>query len=150
MIHEGVAMWLGANVDGLDFVAADDTGNLFIDYAPSKPDRAVTVYTAPGLEADSKLPYDPVAFQVVVRDTAGGEWGTRMWERIYSALHGLRNVVLPDGTNVVFIIGTQAQPFRLTPDTNGRPLLSANYRAEVYNPTEQRPGDPPEPFTSGS
>lgn len=145
MIHEALAEWLGSNIDGLDYSLTDDTGNLFIDYAPSKPDRAVTLYTAPGTEADSKLPYDPVAFQVVVRDTAGSEWGTRMWEAIYDALHGKRNLEIPGSGSgdepllIIYIIGTQSSPFRLSPDTNGRPLLSANYRAEILNPTSQRP-----------
>lgn len=138
MIHEGIAELLGSAVDALAYSESTDEGNVFIDFAPSTPDNCVTVYSAPGSEADSKLPYDPVAFQVVVRCEAGSEWGLRRWEEIYSALHGKRNFTLPDGTVVVFIIGQQAQPFRLSPDTNGRPLLSANYRAETYNPTSQR------------
>jgi hypothetical protein len=138
MIHDGVAELLGSAIEGLAFSATTDEGNVFIDFSPSTPDRCVTVYTAPGQEADSKLPYDPVSFQVVVRCEAGSTWASTKWQEIYSYLHGRRYFTLPDGTEVVYIICQEAQPFRLQPDPNGRPLLSARYRAEVQNVTSQR------------
>lgn len=139
MIHEGVAEYIGSVVDGLAFSEAEG-GNVFIDHLPSEPDRAVAVYNTSGPEADSKLPYDPVRFQVMIRCAAGERWALTMAERIYDKLHGFRNGYLPDGTYAVFVLGAQADPFRLGADDQGRQQYTVNYRAEILRPTVYRPG----------
>jgi hypothetical protein len=97
----------------------------------------VTVFTYPGPEASSKLPYDPARFQVVTRGEAGGVWATEMWQKIYKALHSLRYVTLPGGTYMVYCLAVHSSPFRLDDDMNGRPRYSSEYRTEVL--TEERP-----------
>lgn len=138
MIHVGIAQYLGSMVDGLAYSDAAE-GNVFVDSMPSKPDRAVTVYITGGQEADSLLPYDPVTFQIVTRCESGTLWSLIMWASIYSLLHGKRYFILPDGTQVVYILGTHASPVRLGADENGRSQYSLDMRGEVVNATTERP-----------
>jgi hypothetical protein len=137
VIHEAIAEYVGSAVEGLAYSEAAE-GNVFIDKLPTTPDRAVCVYATPGPEADSKLPYDPVTFQVVVRGEAMA-WPLVTWTRVRDVLHGLRNVTLPGGELMIWCIATQSSPFRLGEDENGRPQYSANYRAEVLHASSQRP-----------
>ena len=55
-------------------------------------------------------------------------------------LHGKRHLRLPDGTDVVYMLGTHASPVRLGTDTNGRSEYSLDMRGEVINATSERPG----------
>lgn len=135
-LPDEIAQYLGSAVEGLAYSAAAE-GNVFVDYFPSTPDRCVTVYTRSGPEADSKLPYDPVAFQVVARSEAGGVWATEMLERVYRTLHSLRYVTLPGGTYLVYCLGSHSSAFRLDDDMNARPRYSMDFRTEVL--TEERP-----------
>jgi hypothetical protein len=96
------------------------------------------VYTNGGEESDAKLPYDVVGIQIVVRGEPSTSWAIDTWRAIYNELHGKRNATLPDGSYVVFIMGTGASPYPLGPDDNGRPQYSADYRAEFLNPTKER------------
>lgn len=136
-MHEGIALHLNA-VEGLTYSDIAG-GNIFIDRLPQGPDRAIAVYSAAGPEADSKLPYDPVDFQVVIRSEQGGLWAHEVWKDIYSALHGLRNTTLPDGTYLVYCLATSSSPFPLGEDENGRPQFSIDFRSEVLNTTSERP-----------
>jgi len=140
VIHVGIAQYLGSMIDGLAYSEGTDEGNVFVDGMPSTPDRAVAVYITGGSEADSLLPYDPVAFQVVTRCESGTLWALTMWSSIYSLLHGKRNMTLPDGTEVVYMLGTHASPVRLGADENGRSEYSLDMRGEVINATTERPG----------
>lgn len=134
---EGIARLI-ADIDGLTYAEAGE-GNVFLDQMPATPDDAVAVYTATGPESDSKLPYDSVDFQVIVRCAADHwDWAHATERAIYSKLHGKRNVTLPDGTYAVFILAQNASPFPLGPDENGRLRYSIDYRSEVLNPTEER------------
>lgn len=134
---EGVARLI-ADLDGLTYAEAAE-GNVFLDHMPSSPDDAVAVYSATGPEADSKLPYDPAEFQVIVRCAADNwDWAHATERAIYSKLHGKRNVTLPDGTYAVFILAQNSSPFPLGPDENGRLRWSIDYRAEIMNVTEER------------
>jgi hypothetical protein len=132
-----MAQYLGSLVDGLAYSEGSSEGNVFVDYLPSQPDRVVCVYTIPGSEPDSKLPYDPARYQVVTRSEAGGVWATAMLDTIYSALHALRYVTLPNGSFLVYSIASHSSPFRLDDDMNGRPRYSVDFRTEVL--TEERP-----------
>lgn len=134
---EGIARFI-AELDGLTYAEAAE-GNVFLDHIPQAPDNAVGVYTATGPEADSKLPYDPVDFQVIIRCAgASWDWAHKTERAIYSKLHGKRNLTLPDGTYVVFILAQNASPFPLGPDENGRLRYSVDYRSEIINVTEER------------
>ncbi len=136
-IADQIAAYLGSAVDGLAYSEVSDEGNVFVDYFPSTPDRCVTVFTTPGSEASSKLPYDPSTFQVAIRSEAGGVWATMMWNRIYVALHSLRYITLPGGTFLVYCIARHSSPFRLDDDMNARPRYTCDFRTEVL--TEERP-----------
>jgi len=137
---DAVAQYLAAVVDGLAYSETTNEGNVYVDHLPSSPDRAVATFSMSGPEPDSKLPYDPAEFQVLVRGMADDYvWCRDTWSRIYSALHGKRNLTLPGGLYVVFILSTQASAVSLGTDENGRPIFMGHYRAEVYNPTDERP-----------
>jgi hypothetical protein len=136
-IADQIAAYLGSAVMGLAYSEASNEGNVFVDFFPSEPDRAVVVFTAPGPEASSKLPYDPSHFQVAIRSEAGGVWATMMWNRIYTALHSLRYETLPGGTFLVYALAMHSSPFRLDDDMNGRPRYTVDFRTEVL--TEERP-----------
>jgi len=134
---DSLAAYLG-NLDGLVYSADTAEGNVFVDHMPSGPDRAVCVYSTPGPEADSKLPYDPAQFQIVVRGEADGSWAAATWSAIYAYLHGKRNVTLPGGVYLVYCLAAQSSPFRLGADENGRARYSGNYRTEILNATAER------------
>jgi len=136
-IADQIAAYLGSAVEGLAYSETSDEGNVFVDFFPSSPDRAVVVFTTPGPEASSKLPYDPSRFQVAFRSEAGGVWATSMWNRVYQALHSLRDVTLPGGTFLVYALAMHSSPFRLDDDMNGRPRYTLDFRTEVL--TEERP-----------
>lgn len=138
MLHEAVAQYLGSAVTGLDYSETAATGNVFVDYLPQTPDRAVGVFSSPGPESNARLPYDSVDFQVLIRSEAGGQWARDMWAAIYSALHSLEHTTL-SGVVVVYILGTTASPLHLGDDENGRPSYSGDFRSEVHNATVARP-----------
>lgn len=138
MMHDGIARWIGENIDGLDY-STTEPANVFLDHMPSTPDRAVAVYADAGPEPDAKLPYDPVEWQIVVRSDADEQWAMQMWSAIFQKLHGLRNTVLPDGTLLIYALARQASPFPLGDDAQGRPQYSCDYRGEIHNPSEARP-----------
>lgn len=135
MMHEGVAQLL-ASVPGLVY---SDTGesNIFVDHAPSEPDRIVVVFSMAGGESDSKLPYDEIDFQILTRSEVG-TWALDIAKEIYSKLHGLRNTTLPDGTYAAFILSQQGSPYALGADDNGRIQYTVDFRGEAINVTEER------------
>lgn len=131
-MYEGIARLIGAQVDGVDYF--DTAGsNIFLDRMATEPDNAVAVYPQPATTPDSKLGYDPVAFQVVVRGDPDGIWAHATGKAIFDLLHGLRNTTLPDGTEVIFIIGQTASPFSIGDDQEGRPQLAWDFNAEIRN-----------------
>ena len=132
MLPDGIAAYLGSVVDGLAYSESTNEGNVFVDKLPASPARAVAVYTAEGPEPDSKLPYDPAEFEVVVRGAAAdGYWARTMAEGIRVALHSLRHVILPDVTDLVYCLATQASPRYLGEDDEGRPSYSCTFRTEI-------------------
>lgn len=134
---DGIAQLI-ATLEGLVFSETAEA-NVFVGHLPSTPDRCVAVYSQVSEEADSKLPYDPVAFTVIARSEQDGVWARDTTAAIYSRLHGKRNTTLPDGTYVVFILAESASPLPLGPDEAHRTRLSVEYRSEVINTTEERP-----------
>lgn len=141
MMHRDLAQWLGANITGLKYHATNPAGvNVFVDHMPSQPDRAVGVFTLPGTEADSKLPYDDPGVELLIRGEGGSPtWALDTWRAVYHKLHGLRYVTLPGGTVLVYALVVQSSPVRLGQDENGRHQYAMNVRTEVRNPTQERP-----------
>lgn len=127
MIHAGLAMLLN-DLDGLVY-SESAASNIFLDEAPTEPNRCVTLYPIGGSEADAKLPYDPGSTQIVVRSD-DIDWAMSTWSAIYTRLHALRNTTLPDGTYLAFALVVQAAPVRLGTDQNGRYRYSMNVRTE--------------------
>ncbi len=137
--HVDLAQWIGANITGLSY-SLDAGGNIFVDKLPSEPDRCIAVYTQGGVEADSKLPYDSPAIQIVIRSDASPLWALDTWQALYRRLHGLRHVELvAGGTLLIYALVAQASPIRLGTDDNDRHQYSLNLRTEVLNPTQERP-----------
>lgn len=136
---DAVAQYLGSVVNGLAYSDSTDEGNIFLDALPASPDRAVCVYTMPGSEPDSRLPYDSAEFQIVVRGDPYNTWARDVWARIYSELHGLRNYTLPGGIYVVSILAASPTPSPVGEDTDARRRYSGDYHAEVLNTTRARP-----------
>jgi hypothetical protein len=144
MIHVGIAEYLGSVIPGTslypDLVySASGGANVFVDDLPTEPDVAVGVYIQPGPEADSKLPYDSPGVQIQVRGTSDPTVGLTLWWAIYSELHALRNVTLPDGTYLVSAIAEQSSPVRMGADGSGRQVYGMNLRTEIINRTRERP-----------
>jgi hypothetical protein len=138
VLHDGIAQWLGEHVAQLDYSMVGPA-NVFLDNMPDSPSKAVAVYSDAGPESDTKLPYDYMDFQVVVRSDADEQWALDVWQAIYDELHGLENVTLPDGTHLVYCIATQSSPFPFGEDADQRPQYSCDFRTEIYRPTTRRP-----------
>ena len=136
----GIAQAIGAaapnGVTGLTWSLTG--GNVFEEQSPKSPDTIVSVYSSPGTEADSGLPYDPIHIQIIVR-ARDPKAATDLWGAIYAFLHGKTYTTLPDGTFLVYMIGMQSSPIQLGPDDSGRYEFSMNLRGEILNPTTHRP-----------
>lgn len=136
----GIARQLGADVAGLEYDEAGSAGtNVFVDSSPDSPDNAVIVYSDGGPGADSKLPYDSPAVQIVFRTTANPTWALATAAAVYSKIHARRHVTLPNGVELVWALFTQSQPRLVGTDTAGRLLYSMNLQMEVKNATQERP-----------
>lgn len=134
---DGVARYLAAR-DLVDYDPTGAAGDTFAEHMPGTPDVAVALTLYGGAEPDSRVPVDEPSLQVRVRGTADPRISRRRSYRIYSALHGLARVELPDGTWLVLCIG-QAPPQSMGVDANGRHEHTTNYRLTVGAPTVNRP-----------
>lgn len=135
---DGIARHLQAQ--GLvDYRPDDSGGDTFLDDMPSTPDEAValTVYDA-AVEPDSKLGYDEPRLQVRVRGTQDASVSRDRCAAIYSELHGLGPVTLPDGTLLILCVALQSGPASMGKDQNGRHEHVVNFRAERRNITAHR------------
>lgn len=113
-------------------------GDTFLDDMPSGPDAAVAITSyQTGVEPDSLLPYDEPRIQVRTRDTDPTAARTRC-ASIYSELHGLGPVDLPDGTRLILVVALQGGPTAIGKDQNGRMEYVANFRAEHRTPSAHR------------
>lgn len=112
--------------------------SLFVEWLPSAPNEAVALYTSGGVESDHRDGYDEPNVQALVRGTKDARTALAKAQAVYSALHGLRNVILAAGTELVGISALQSGPIRLGPDENGRHLYTLNFRCLIGNPTTHR------------
>lgn len=139
MILEGLAEYIADNIGDLTFT--DQAGStIFIETMPETDNLAVALFITGGIEADTLLPYDHPDVQIVVRaDSTDPRPAITKWSEIYSLLHGLRNLVLPDGTVLISSIATQSAPVRMGTDEVGRQRYSMNLRCETRTITTHRP-----------
>ena len=135
---DGIARHLEAH-GLLSYDPADTSGDTFLDDLPSIPDVAValTIYDA-AVEPDSKLGYDEPRLQVRVRGTQDASVSRDRCAAIYSELHGLGPVTLPDGTLLILCVALQSGPASIGKDQNGRHEHICNFRAERRNITAHR------------
>lgn len=135
---DGIARWAA----GLGLATYDPTGtggDLFIDLMPPQPDE-VTVLGTYGLgEPDPLNADDEVGLQTRHRGPSSGDprpsrARANDW---YSALHGLTETVLPDGTRLVLAVALQT-PTPLGQDALGRHEHVLNFRLNVVNQTANR------------
>lgn len=113
-------------------------GDVFIEHMPNLPDSAIYVHGTAGPQSDSKLGYDSIGVQLIVR---GGVDPVPVADRaraIYSALHGRRNFSLPDGTVVVWCLASQSDPIPMGQDVNDRHEYSLNFQCETRAVTAHR------------
>lgn len=137
MILDGIGEYLEQEIDALTFSEAAG-GNVFVDTLPQAPDTAVGIYYTGGAEASSKDPEDLPNVQIIVRGTADPRTGLGLWHEIYSVLHGLRNVTLPDGEVIIYCLAIQSAPVPIGPDEKQRRRYSMNLRCMIDNVTSQR------------
>lgn len=135
---DGIARYLAAQ-SLLTYDTEGTSGDTFLDDMPSQPDQAVSlaIYEA-GPEPDSLLGYDEPRLQVRVRGTQNATLSRNRCADIYSALHGLGPVTLPDGTLLILCVALQSGPAGLGKDENGRHEHVCNFRLERRNPTAHR------------
>jgi hypothetical protein len=138
----GLVDGLGQYLDDQDLItwnaASAAATNGFAEQLPQTPDIAVAITTYGGPEADSKLGYDEPSVQVMVRGTTDPRVGRDLAARIYSQLHGLGQLQLPDGTWLVSCVGVQSGPVPLGVDGNNRYRFALNFRTEIRAVTAHR------------
>lgn len=134
---EGIARLLATEIALLSY-SESEGGNIFVDYLPASPMEAVALFSQASLEPDSKLAYDNIDFQVIVRCGNGETWALDRLAEVYSALHAKRHVTLPDGTYLVYCLAEQSSASRMADDENGRPRWTLDFRGEITNTTTER------------
>ncbi|MFI1191541.1 minor capsid protein [Streptomyces californicus] len=133
---DGVAQLLAAR--GLVTYDPDGTtGDLFIETMPPAPDAAVALWLYDGEAPDTLNAYDRPRLQVRVRGGPDPRVSRRRCRAIYSALHGLAGVELPDGTWLV-LAAARATPAPMGPDSSGRHEHVVNFDLDVSAPTDHR------------
>jgi hypothetical protein len=136
-----LAKYIGTlGIAGVNYSETSDS-TLVMNDMPSRPDHCITVVDTGGYEGDSKLPYDPTHVQLIFRSDQNPTWAYDTWDAVYAKMHGLRNVVLDDGTLIVWCLARQANPVSIGTDDNDRHMFTMNLWIEVLNPTEARPID---------
>ena len=115
-------------------------GNVFVGFLPARPNRVASVIPTGGYEADTKLPYDEVTCQIVIRGDEDPRWALDMWDAVYDVVQGITATTLPNGLYVVSLFAQQSGPVHMGKDDSGRVQYSMNLLSEILNPTNRRPG----------
>ncbi|MFD5231018.1 minor capsid protein [Streptomyces qaidamensis] len=135
-VTDGVARLLA----GLDLLAYDPTGktgDTFVERMPSTPDAAVCLSLYDAGAPDTISAYDTVRLQVRVRGGPDPRTSRdRAWA-IYSALHGLAGVDLPDGTWLI-LSAARGTPGPMGVDAQGRHEHVVNFDLDVSSPSTHR------------
>ena len=138
---EGFAMLLAAGPAPVgtwrtagDYQAAE-TG-IVVGVLPQSPDRVIAL-TAYGVDDDPSLSDSVIGLQVITR------WGGqdprpvgRLTSRVFDALHGLHDVVLPTGVRVVQCL--RRSWVSMGQDQSSRWRTSQNFYATVHRPSTHR------------
>ncbi|MER5482916.1 minor capsid protein [Streptomyces sp. NPDC002812] len=134
---DGLAQYLAARGHGT-YDPTGASGSIFIEAMPSTPETCVvlTIYDDGG-EADTRLGYDDVPLQVRVRGTTDPRVSRTLAQDIRAELHGLGEVVLPDGSNLILARANQAAASMGT-DGNRRHEHVVNLRLHVRSVTAHR------------
>lgn len=116
-------------------------GTIFLLALPSNPDQCLAIAPYGSGEADALLPYDEVSLQFRCRGTAtDARTALTAGQAVYDSLHGLGEpLVLPGGTPLINLVGTQGGPVYIGRDNNARHEVVVNMRAEVRRVTANRP-----------
>lgn len=124
-----------------DSTGAGQTGDwaIFLEALPPQPDRAIALFQYGGPAGDPSHPWDEPRVQVLVSGTEDPRISHDRAAAIYSELHGLQMVTLPDGTWLQDCVGVQSGPVALGPDGNGRHRHVINLACSIDNPTAHRP-----------
>lgn len=111
---------------------------LAIEQLPSSPSKVVGLFRYPGIESDSKLPYDEPSVQVRVRGTEDVRMSSDLAQDIYDYWHGRGPVTLSNEIYVVSIIGRQGSPISIGRDEQGRHEHTVNFAVHYLNVTTLR------------
>lgn len=135
---DGIARYLaerGHGTYGPDVVGA----TICLEQMPSTPDELIslTIYDGGATEPDSLLGYDEPRMQVRVRGTTDPRVSRARALAVYSELHGLGQITLPDGTYLILAVALQPV-FSLGTDENRRHEHAFNLRAEHRSVTAHR------------
>lgn len=127
-----LAQHAAANIADLTFDAIGTTGNVFVYVLPQSPDVAVSLRRYGGAEADTRTGWDEPSVQAHVRGTPDPRTGEELAQAIYDLWHGWSGD-LPDGTEVVHMVGIQSGPVWLSQDDNNRHEFVVNLRCHIRN-----------------
>lgn len=105
-------------------------GNIFINMLPSSPDICISIYDSGGRQADSKLGYSLLSFQVIVRGDLNPFSSRSKAQLIYDLLHGFTGLFVDNGHWIVSCLGIQSGPTHIGTDDNGRHEYSLNFRLD--------------------
>lgn len=135
---DGFARYLQAQ-GLLTYDPAGITGDTFVDLMPPAPDEVVVLGTYGIGEPDPLNADDVQGLQVRCRGPLSGDPrpSRARANAIYSALQGLDEATLPDGTNLLLAVAVQ-MPSPLGQDANGRHEHAVNFRIYTVNPTANR------------
>ncbi len=135
---DGMARYLAA-LGLLTYDPDGIAGDCFIDLMPPVPDEVVVLGSYGLGEPDPLNADDESGLQVRCRGPAAGDPRPSRARAlaVYSALHGLTDTVLPDGTDLLLAVAQQT-PSPLGQDTSGRHEHVINFRIHTVNPTANR------------
>lgn len=114
-------------------------GDCFIGWMPPEPIQAIAIMPLPGEEPDPVMPHDSPSIQIIVRGTSDTRTGYTRARALYSELHGLSHVELPNGIHLIRCDAMQSDPIPIGTDDNGHFEYSLNFECDVVATTTQRP-----------
>ena len=134
-LAEQLALYLHA--EGLvDYRPDDVDGDCFVDWLPDAPDEAVAITNTAGPSGDIKHAYSTPGAQLRCRATTALAARSKA-DAIWSELHGLGEIALPDETWLVSCIA-DSTPAPMGRDSQNRYEFTVNVLCEVNELTAHR------------